>query len=672
MIIFLIVLSFVLGLNIRYSLLLCIPLSILFLLFLFFRYKSKIKFLISFIFIGIGVGFSFITINNNLNNKTALIISSKTNYVIAFSNFEKVYISVKNNQYEIGDFVVLQGEKETLNFYTIESEFDFKNYLNKKGVNFEFVPTKITTKFSNPIRLKNYKNSILKSLNKESQSMVKSILFSEIDNGEIQDNLSSLHLSRLLSTSGVYLYGFYSVFVFILQCFCGEKRSKLIGIFLLIPYIIVSFFKFSVLRLFLLLILRFINKYKLNGKYNFFALQGFSALLFLIVDFHLALSTGFILGYLIPIVLYFINVSLRKYKRFKKKILSLILLAIYFIPFEVSFYNQVNLFSYILQPILAPIFIGYGFISSVLLLGVPIYPVVNGFTHLISNLVSNLNFISFGIYIGDINPLIILIYNFLFFALLHYIDIKFKPLVRFNEIGLSFIFVLLCLPLQNTFYNSVTFINVGQGDACLIQKKFTTILIDTGGSLYTDIANDCLIPYFKKRQIYDIDLLITTHDDYDHSGAKDELINNFNVKRYINDYSEFPLTIGEITLTNYNTFINKESDENDRSLVIGFSMNNKNFLITGDASIQIEKEIMKNYSYIPCDVLKVGHHGSDTSTSDDFLSFLSPKEAIISVGRNYYGHPSNKVISSLKKHNIKIHRTDKEGSVTYKMFFLSN
>ena len=672
MILFLIALSFVIGLNIRYYLLLCIPLSVILLLFLFFRYKKKFKFIVSLICIGIGVAFSYISINNDLNNKTALIINSKTNYVIAYSNFEKVYISIKNNQYEIGDLVTLQGNKQELNFYKIESQFDFKDYLKKKGINYEFVPSKIETKFANPIRLKTYKNNILKSLNSESQSLVKSILFSEVGDGEISDGLSSLHLSRLLSTSGVYLYGFYSVFVFILQFFCGERKSKFFGIICLIPYVIISFFKFSILRLFLLLILRYINTYKLNGKYSFFTLQGASSLFFLICDYHLAYSIGFILGYLIPVVLYFVNVSLRRYKRFPKKILSIILLAIYFIPFEISFYNEVNIFSYILQPVLAPIFIFYGFTSSLLLIGIPIYPVINGLTHLIYNLITNLSFLSFGIYMGQMNQIVILIYNFLYFALLHYIDIKFSPLIRLNEVFLVSIFLLLCLPLENTFYNSVCFINVGQGDACLIQKKFTTILIDTGGSLYSDIANDCLIPYLKKRQIYDIDLLITTHDDFDHSGAKDELINNFKVKKYVSDYNEFPIDIDGITLTNYNTFIDSYSEDNEKSLVIGFTLNNKSFLITGDAPSNIEKQIIKRYSYIPCDVLKVGHHGSNTSTSDEFLSFLSPKEAIISVGRNNYGHPSNSVLTSLKKHNILIHRTDKEGTITYKMFFLSN
>lgn len=86
----------------------------------------------------------------------------------------------------------------------------------------------------------------------------------------------------------------------------------------------------------------------------------------------------------------------------------------------------------------------------------------------------------------------------------------------------------------------------------------------------------------------------------------------------------------------------------------------------GDASIEIEKKIMRNNPSLDCDILKVGHHGSETSSSLEFLKQITPSEAIISVGKNnYYGHPSGKVIKNLKAVNAVIRRTDQEGTIVY-------
>ncbi len=88
----------------------------------------------------------------------------------------------------------------------------------------------------------------------------------------------------------------------------------------------------------------------------------------------------------------------------------------------------------------------------------------------------------------------------------------------------------------------------------------------------------------------------------------------------------------------------------------------------GDASKNIEKQIMENNINLKCDVLRIGHHGSSTSTSEEFIKFLSPKKAIISVGSNYYGHPSEEVLSILKRNDIEIYRTDIDGTITFKDF----
>ena len=92
----------------------------------------------------------------------------------------------------------------------------------------------------------------------------------------------------------------------------------------------------------------------------------------------------------------------------------------------------------------------------------------------------------------------------------------------------------------------------------------------------------------------------------------------------------------------------------------------KVFLFTGDAPVEVEKKILEDNPNLTCDVLKVGHHGSNTSTSEEWLDALKPKEAVISVGyQNKYGHPNKEVVERLEKRNILIRRTDLEGTVTY-------
>jgi competence protein ComEC len=183
------------------------------------------------------------------------------------------------------------------------------------------------------------------------------------------------------------------------------------------------------------------------------------------------------------------------------------------------------------------------------------------------------------------------------------------------------------------------------------------------------MAEEVLIPYLRKKRIYHLDYLIASHGDYDHIGAKDSLLKNFSVGKFIDSTESFPLTFGNVTLTNYNHY--KASDENEKSLVLGMDFMDKKWLFMGDAPMEIEEEIIKDYPTLDCDILKAGHHGSKTSSSLDFLKTVTPDTAIISVGyKNHYGHPDKEVIARLESLNIEIRRTDVEGTITYQKFVM--
>ena len=148
-----------------------------------------------------------------------------------------------------------------------------------------------------------------------------------------------------------------------------------------------------------------------------------------------------------------------------------------------------------------------------------------------------------------------------------------------------------------------------------------------------------------------------------YNDLKKELIKVLDKKR-IPYYS----CIKELNIDNNKLYFlqTKEYDnENDNSNVIYTEVNNKKILLMGDASIKTEKEILKEYDIENIDILKVGHHGSKTSSSKEFISVTNPKYSIISVGKNKYGHPNKEVLETLSK--SKIYRTDKEGSIIFNL-----
>ena len=124
----------------------------------------------------------------------------------------------------------------------------------------------------------------------------------------------------------------------------------------------------------------------------------------------------------------------------------------------------------------------------------------------------------------------------------------------------------------------------------------------------------------------------------------------------------------EIAINNNKlTFLyTKEYDnENDNSNVIYTKINNYKILLMGDAEYNKEKDIINKYNLSNVDILKVGHHGSKTSSNNDFINIINPKYSIISVGKNNYGHPNKEVLNNLSKSNI--YRTDKDGSIMFKL-----
>lgn len=229
----------------------------------------------------------------------------------------------------------------------------------------------------------------------------------------------------------------------------------------------------------------------------------------------------------------------------------------------------------------------------------------------------------------------------------------------------------------------VYYLNVGQADSIFIKDQDKNMLIDAGNN--EDGQN--IVNYLKEMGISKIDYVIGTHAHEDHIGGMDDIIRNFEIGNFympdavtttktfedvLDSLEEKSLEINipkedeEITLTNSKiNFLysgTNTSDLNNTSIVLKLTYGNKKFLFMGDATDSTEKKILNKD--LKSDVLKIGHHGSQYSSTEEFLDKVNPTYAIISVGTpNSYEHPKEITLTKLKERNIKIYRTDQDGTI---------
>ncbi|WP_412728528.1 ComEC/Rec2 family competence protein [Geobacillus stearothermophilus] len=235
---------------------------------------------------------------------------------------------------------------------------------------------------------------------------------------------------------------------------------------------------------------------------------------------------------------------------------------------------------------------------------------------------------------------------------------------------------------------SVHFINVGQGDSIYIKApNGEDILIDGGNKDGSDV-----VAYLKKQKVKDIEFMIATHPDADHIGGLDEVLKAFPVKNVYapkvshtsQAYKDFLTAVKNKKLTIKTAQANvtlpikgvtakfvgpvktySKSDTNDWSAVLRLAYGKNAFLFTGDAEFKAESDMIKAKQPLKADVLKVGHHGAKTSTSTAFLNAVKPKYAVISVGKNSYGHPTKEVLNRLKAAKVTVYRTDQKGTIVF-------
>ncbi|MBT2646015.1 DNA internalization-related competence protein ComEC/Rec2 [Bacillus sp. ISL-34] len=611
-----------------------------------------------------------------------------------------------------------------------ENSFDYQRYLLRQGTHWIFKADSISfqecKEVGKPI-LVSILNLRLKGITyirehfpEESSGFVTALIFGDqtyIDEGDLT-NYQSLGLVHLLAISGLHV-SFLTGMLFYFGIRLGITRERMmVAILIFLPvYMLLSGASPSVVRSCLMAMLFFLLLlFKKRISAGTAIGSAYMALLFFRPN--MLYDIGFQLSFAVT---FSIIMSSSIFLQYPKKTMQLFIISsicqlaalpiLLFHFFEVSFLGvflnvlYVPLYSIILLPFsLISLFIHLLLPS----LGQPLISILN-FTFILCNKAADaasdlpLASITFG------KPPFIMMALLVISLLGLYLtwDVSFEK----SKIWCGILIVLLLLQynLQRfSPFGEVQIIDVGQGDSILIILPFNrgNYLIDTGGQITFPIdawakkrkkfntADDIIIPLLKSKGIHQLDKLILTHPDADHMGSAKELIENFKVGEInIGGWSEEQyrdldfvsvardkkmkmkvLKRGDHWVEGGAPFavlspFEKEEDKNDSSIVLFTELGGLSWLLTGDMGEEGERELMSTFPQLQADILKVGHHGSKTSSSTPFLEQLQPKAALISVGKdNGFGHPHGDVIGNLERNGIKVFRTDEDGSIIYKYY----
>lgn len=631
-------------------------------------------------------------------NKVTIYLKAKEKIIVNYyANKEEEIKQLK--KYQLGDKIKVVGNISLPNNNTNFNLFNYRKYLLSNKIYWTFKATDIKLIKHNKNFIYKVKNILYHRIDKINNNYLNTFILG--DNSNIDSDVSNSYqingISHLFALSGMHVSLITSFLITILNKIIKKKSiNNIIVSLFLIFYMFLTNFSPSIVRCSLFMILLFINNKRIK-TINLFIL--FSCIM-LIYNPYSIYNVAFLFSYTITFYLILLSKLINRFNNYFIKVLIISLISfIVSLPIVINSYHQINILSCFLNTIYVP------FVSFILLplnittLIIPFAnPILLFLTKWLEISSTFLSKISFGkIILSHLSIHFIVLYYLIISILIYKIN-KRKYYYLFLIVIMIFIHALY--PYYNN-YSSVTMIDVGQGDSILVQLSHNkgNVLIDTGGHVQFNnkkwmkkrkvysLAIDTIIPYIKSQGITKLDYLILSHGDFDHMGEAINLVNNFKVEKVIFNCGEYNnleqelikvldkkhikyySCIKELNIDNNKLYFlqtNEYDNENDNSNVIYTELNGYKFMFMGDASTTTEKEIMSKYNLPDIDALKIGHHGSKTSSSKEFIDEINPKYSIISVGKNNrYGHPNKEVLYTLD--NSKVYRTDQDGSIMFKI-----
>ena len=607
---------------------------------------------------------------------TGTVVSVKDNSFI-IKNKEKILVKYNDNiNAKIGDILKIEGNIELPSKNTIFNLFNYQKYLLSKKIYCIFNIKKITKIKENKNIIYILKNIVYKRLNKINNSYLNTLIIGDnILDKDVYDTYKVNGITHLFAISGMHIALLSGILLYLLnKIFKRKYLSYLITMFFLLIYMLLVGTP-SVIRSVLMFSFIFFNRlFKLKFKTKDILIV--ICLFLLIINPFYIYDVGFLYSFIISYTLIKYNYLFKDKKYIKKIFLISLLSLLASFPITVNNNFEINLFSLISNIFFVPYMSLIIFPLSIMTF------IFNSLNPLLNILIKIMEYMSF--IFTKFKLVLIFPYMDIYLVIIYYL-LLILVLKRINlkRISIFLVYLVFLYNFHLFMYPNYTVLDVGQGDSSLIDYKNNSILIDTGGNKNYDLSKN-IISYLKSRGIHKLQFLILTHGDFDHVGSSLNLINNFKIENIImNSYEDNVLEKEIINLTRkknikiykyskkkikikdiYLYFLNDSNiEENNDSLIIYTKIKNKGILLMGDATKDEERELIKDY-VLDVDILKVGHHGSKTSTSKEFIDVIKPRYSVISVGKyNYYGHPNKEVLNNLKKSELL--RTDQNGSIRF-------
>ena len=642
------------------------------------------------------------------------------------------YTGSNIKQFKIGNKYELSGKIQTPFRASNPSQFDYGKYLRNFDTftvfyseNAKSLNNNLSPKWQILQVLNNVRDNIITTHSKYIKSPNLEILGGIVFGDDavtppdyIKTSFVNSGLLHILAASGMnvaFIYGFWVFFMRRLRV--PFKFMVTSGIGLIIIYTLMTGLGASVIRAALMLILILLGKL-IDRDAHTVALLAFVATVMLIYNPAFINNVGFQLSFIVTFgLLTTANVIFERFQNTKipqwliGAFLIPIVAQIWVAPIQMFYFNTFSSYSIFANvcsmPFLSVVSFG-GFVSSILACLSPYTNkicfvldfILNYFLHaiiFISNFFAHLK----GSLLTTTHPSIFQIVIYYAIILFFTLSIKtgFNKKIFLICSFLMFGLVLSLIDIQPKDLQIITF-DVQNADCFLIktpENKY--FIIDTGRAGYNGSkaqANSIIIKYLKDRGIKNIEGLIITHFDNDHSGGAVDIMKNLHIKQvYINSFTDKTITSANIYKTikelkisaklpinnseiynennlHLKTFFANSEEDNERSIIILLSYGNFDMLFTGDAGVKAFTKLKKNIPH-NIEVLKVGHHGGPHVVNSNMLNHLGTKVSIISTGPNAFGHPNKGTLDILR--NTTIYRTDLNNSIkiisdgmTYKIF----
>lgn len=574
--------------------------------------------------------------------------------------------------------------------------FDYRNYLYGRGVYFCGSAVSVAVRGTEEHPLLMIRRLIIKKReafldafagDREARALLAGILFG--DTGampeELTEEFRANGTAHVLAVSGLHIGILYAAYKALLRRLGGAGKAlvPLFGLFLLI-YASCAMWTASVTRASALIFMKVLAD---MTDRRFDMLSGLSGIIIVMTVLrpYAVTDTGLQMSFLAVMGISFVPPVLAG--RVGRNISVLIGVQLVMMPYGAFVFDHLSPVAFIMNPVviflaglIVPLGAGsfalYGFTGLVM-------PFMSALEGCLVRLLVSADHLAYagGIFDTDLCPpppaLQITYFMLLFFLSSEYNEIYVRHR-RSARRELALLAVMLAVAAAaftggRTPFDSceLVFVDVGQGDSLHLRwQGGRDLLIDGGGAYWRNTGKDVLKPYLLKNGTRSIDLAIATHLHMDHYKGLQELEGCFDVRR-IKSAGE----AGELISGNDREYIEVLwplpenavlEDENYCSMVLKVHEQGVTVLITADLTAEGEAALLDRYAgtdVLNCDILKVAHHGSRSSTTDGFLRAVSPEAAVICVGRNSYGHPAPEVIEKLEDNGIIVYRTDRDGAV---------